>query len=106
MQMEMGYRYFHDADSRSQFESHSFPEMLMRVGALADWLELRAGWNFGSGSETFDTLTRSASGSEDLYVGAKLGLTPQQGVLPEMAIVPQMTVPVGGDYSAAKCFPA
>lgn len=104
-QMEMGYTFFHDTGPRSRLESHSFPEMLLRVGAFADWFELRAGWNFGSGCETLDTLTRSHSGSEDLYLGAKFGLTPQQGVYPEMSIVPQLTVPIGGDYSAHTVLP-
>lgn len=34
-------------------------------------------------------------GLEDLYLGAKIGLTPQRGLLPETALLPQMTVPTG-----------
>ncbi|WP_186775870.1 transporter [Rubripirellula tenax] len=36
---------------------------------------------------------QTAAGSDDLYLGFKIGLTSQNGVLPEMAIIPQMTVP-------------
>ena len=34
-------------------------------------------------------------GSDDLYLGEKLWLTKQSGVLPKMAILPQMFVPTG-----------
>lgn len=34
-------------------------------------------------------------GLDDLYLGVKLGLTPQEGWFPEMLLVPQMTVPTG-----------
>ncbi|MHB9066842.1 MAG: transporter [Pirellulaceae bacterium] len=104
-QLEMGYTFFHDRGPTSRVQSHSYPELLLRAGAFADWFELRVGWNFGSSSESFDTLTRSHSGSEDLYVGAKLGLTPQQGVWPEMALVPQMSVPLGGDFGTEEVLP-
>ena len=37
----------------------------------------------------------TVTGAEDLYLGFKIGLTPQEGILPEMALIPQMTVPTG-----------
>jgi hypothetical protein len=94
-QLEMGYTYLFDDDGVTRTSAHSFPEFLLRVGVWADWLELRAGWNYSSSTARFDPLTRTISGSEDLYLGLKLGLTPQDGILPEMALVPQMTVPTG-----------
>ena len=39
---------------------------------------------------------------EDMYLGIKLGLTPQEGILPEMAIIPQMTVPTGDSGFTAR----
>jgi hypothetical protein len=105
-QLEMGYTYFHDDGGGTSVSSHSYPEFLLRVGVLADWLEMRVGWNFGSVAERFDPLTRTSSGSEDLYLGLKIGLTPQDGILPEMALVPQMTVPTGHSaFSAGKVLP-
>jgi len=104
-QLEMGYTFFHDRGPRSEHAAHSFPELLCRVGTMAEWLELRVGWNFSSGFETFDALTRSTSGSDDLYLGVKLGLTPQQGVCPEMALVPQTSVPLGSQQSAHEVLP-
>ena len=95
-QLEMGYTYFRDEAGDTSFNGHSFPEFLLRVGVLADWLEFRVGWNYASFSERFDLATKaSLSGAEDMYLGLKLGLTPQDGILPEMALGPQMTVPTG-----------
>ena len=62
----------------------------MRAGLLRDWFELRIAYN--SGSLDDETLTH---GSQDLYIGAKIGLTPQRGLLPEMAIIPQATLATG-----------
>jgi hypothetical protein len=94
-QLEMGYTYFLDDDGVTRTTAHSFPEFLLRVGVWADWLELRAGWNYSSSTQNFDPLTRSISGGEDLYLGIKFGLTGQDGILPEMSLVTQMTVPTG-----------
>jgi hypothetical protein len=94
-QLEMGYTYFLDDDGVTRTTAHSFPEFLLRVGVWADWLELRAGWNYSSSKQNVDPLTRSISGSEDLYLGIKFGLTGQDGIFPEMSLVTQMTVPTG-----------
>jgi len=94
-QLEIGYTFTHDdaMDTRS----HSFPEPLLRYGVLEDWLELRVGWNYAD--ETTNRL--GVSGAEDLYLGFKIGLTPQEGILPEMALIPQMTVPTGASAFTA-----
>lgn len=90
-QLEIGYTYFHDNDGLTRATLHSYPETLLRFGILADWLELRAAWNYS----TTHVTGLENSGANDLYLGVKIGLTPQQGILPEMALVPQMTVPTG-----------
>lgn len=90
-QIELGWTYTYDNDGAASTRSHSYPETLLRYGALSEWLELRCGWNYAD--EVAAGLRNS--GSEDLYLGVKLGLTPQEGILPEMAIVPQMSVPTG-----------
>jgi hypothetical protein len=106
-QLEMGYTYFHDDDGGANRTSGStYPEFLFRVGVLADWLELRVGWTYSSVTETAGLISSEFRGSEDLYLGVKLGLTPQDGILPEMALVPQMTVPTGHrDFTAEKVLP-
>lgn len=91
LQVETGYTYSFDREGPDQTIGHSFPEALFRYGVFDDWLELRLATNVAG--ETFNSNT--VVGMEDIYVGAKLGLTPQHGWLPEMALVPQMTVPTG-----------
>ncbi|WP_254509605.1 transporter [Anatilimnocola floriformis] len=104
-QLEMGYTYFHDNDGATSFDGHSLPEMLLRIGVLADWLELRIAWNFGREQLRTGGVGIQTSGFDDLYVGLKLGLTPQQGILPEMALMPQMSVPLGSAFSANRVLP-
>ncbi len=92
-QLEIGYTYTFDEDTTGSTKSHSYAEPLLRYGILADWLEPRVGWNYADE----ETAGVTNSGSEDLYLGFKVGLTPQEGILPEMALIPQMTVPTGSD---------
>jgi len=101
-QLEIGYTYTFDNDGTTSTRSHSSPEPLLRYGVLADWLELRVGWNYA------DQVSGGVqvSGSEDLYLGFKIGLTPQEHFLPEMALIPQMTVPTGASpFSADEVLP-
>ena len=92
-QLELGYTYTFDNDGTAQTVSHSYPESLLRYGVGAEWLELRVGGNYADE----ESGGASASGSEDLYLGFKIGLTPQEDILPEMALIPQITVPTGAD---------
>jgi len=101
-QLEMGYTYTFDDAGTATTRSHSYPETLLRYGVLADWLEFRIAWNYEHQQSGGATL----AGSEDLYLGFKIGLTPQEGFLPEMALIPQMTVPTGADaFSADEVLP-
>lgn len=91
VQVEMGYTF--TKDSVDDLRAHSWGEPLFRVGAFADWFELRMA--------AFPVTQRAAGnttrGFEDLYLGAKIGLTPQEGILPEIAIMPQANIPSGGN---------
>ncbi len=101
-QLEIGYTFTSDDSGGTKTRSHSFPEPLLRYGILQDWLELRVAWNYNE--EQTNGVT--ASGADDLYLGFKIGLTPQQGVLPEMALIPQMTTPTGaGAFTANEVLP-
>lgn len=101
-QLEFGYTYSFDNDGTDQTIGNSYPETLLRYGILAEWLELRAVWNHAS-EETNGVGT---SGSEDVYLGLKIALTPQECLLPEMAIIPQMTIPTGSTaFSAGETLP-
>src|SRR5262245_27541762 len=92
-QIEMGYTYYFDRPTNHSVQT--FPEILFRAGALADWLEFRVGFTCASEREGFGALQTNVTGALDMYLGMKLALTPQDGILPEMAIVPQMLVPTG-----------
>lgn len=106
VQIESGYTFIRDRDGGSTLTAHSFPETLLRVGVLAEWLELRAAYNYGVETTQFGGTATELSGSEDLYLGVKLGLTPQEGILPEMALMPQMTVPTGSSaFGAGEVLP-
>jgi Putative MetA-pathway of phenol degradation len=105
-QLEMGYTFTRDANADYRLNAHSYPEFLLRTGLFADWFELRVGWNYASESEKTGTVLEKTAGAEDLYLGIKLGLTKQEGMLPEMALMPQMTVPTGAKaFSSSQVLP-
>ena len=96
-QFEIGYTYTYDVQNATRTRSQSMGEPLLRQGMFADWFELRLGLfpvnqRVRSGAES-----QTSIGTEDLYLGAKLGVTPQDGMLPEMAVIPQMTIPTGSE---------
>lgn len=96
LQIEFGYTYTQNRDNGSETVSHSIGEPLFRYGILADWLEFRfAAFPTIEERDPAGMPSDTTSGTEDLYLGFKIGLTPQEGLLPEMALVPQMTVPSG-----------
>jgi hypothetical protein len=100
-QIEMGYTYTHDEDPTTSVKSSTYPEILVRHGIFAEWLELRIGWSYAE-EETITGLVRNrVSGSEDLSLGLKIGLTPQECLLPAMALIPEMTLPTGDNNLTA-----
>jgi hypothetical protein len=102
-QVEMGYTFTIDRSAGTTTTQQSFPEMLWRIGLFAEWFEFRVQYNYGAND--LSTPGRPSMpaqvGSQDLYLGAKFGLTPQEGILPEMVILPQMTVPSGSPSMTA-----
>ena len=91
-QLEAGYTFILDDDA----QTHSWGEPLLRVGLFANWFEFRIATFPVSDSSRIRGQRVTESGFSDLYLGAKIGLTPQDGIFPELAIIPQMTVPTGG----------
>jgi len=94
-QIEFGYTFAYDDDSQGSTRVHSWGEPLLRYGMFADWLELRVGLFPVTETRRQPGADNTTSGTEDLYLGFKIGLTPQAGIYPEMAIIPQMSVPTG-----------
>lgn len=91
LQIEMGYTF--TKDNVDDLRAHSWGEPLFRIGMFADWFE----WRLAVFPVTERSAGDTTSSLEDLYVGAKIGLTPQEGILPEMAIMPQANIPSGGN---------
>lgn len=102
MMLESAYSF---TDARVGFESHSFPEMLVRYGAN-DWLEWRLGWNFETGggasvSSVNEGQVEDASLIERevehrIGYGAKAQLFTQEGLLPDAVVILQGYTPTGG----------
>ena len=96
-QIEFGYTYTYNNDAGESVRSQSFGEPLLRYGILADWLEFRiALFPVEERTRTVGA-SNTNRGTEDLYTGFKIALTPQEGILPEMALIPQMNLPTGGN---------
>jgi hypothetical protein len=97
VQLEMGYTFTSDSADGVHTTNHSFPETLLRVGVLADWLEFRAEWNYEIERTRAGGITETQSGADDLIIGFKIALTQQQCCLPETGIILGLSVPTGGD---------
>lgn len=106
IQIETGYSSYFDEEGGTRAVPHSFPETLVRAGVFREWFEFRFGWNY-FGELTNDNGAKSkAWGSDDIYLGAKVALAEQAGVLPEFTVFPQMRVPTGSSqFTAGEVLP-
>lgn len=100
-QLETGYTFIYNDDAGQLTHSHSFPESLLRLGMLAEWFELRIDWNYLIEREELGAIADTSSGTEDLGLGVKLALTPQEFLLPETAMILQSGVPTGSSEFTA-----
>jgi len=91
-------------DNRDTFETHSFPEFLLRRGVL-EWMELRVGWNYEVGGAANSVSGSSVGESEEgpelerehqISYGTKVVLTEQHGWRPQSAFIAQGFTPTGG----------
>ena len=105
-QLELGYTLGLDTEGEFTTRVHSYGEPLLRVGVLAERLELRVGTSVTTQVVDVSATGVVTSGLEDLYLGAKIALSGQRGVLPATALLPQMTVATGtGGFSAGRTLP-
>lgn len=105
-QFEFGYTFGVDDVGGVTTRTHSYGEPLLRAGVLAERLELRVGAGAGTlSTESHGTIV-TESGLEDLYLGVKLALSGQRGVLPATAVLPHVTLATGADaFSAGRSLP-
>lgn len=95
VQIETGYSIFSNRANGTRTTTHSFPEPLLRMGVFAEWFEFRLASNYLVEHTSANTGSRTVSGTDDMYLGAKVALAKQAGVLPELAVFPQMRLPTG-----------
>lgn len=106
VQVETGYTFYSDSSAGTTTQLHSYPETLVRAGLFQEWFEFRIQYNAFSESVGVPAGTSFLQGSDDLYLGAKVALAAQAGILPELTIFPQMKVPTGSPaYSADEVLP-
>lgn len=92
-QAELGYTYSYNDSPSPHSSSHSYPELGLRQGLFANWLELRASQNVSS----FSSAGEAATAFGNLELGTRLGIAPQFGVLPEFSITPHLRLPTGSN---------
>jgi Putative MetA-pathway of phenol degradation len=90
-QVESGSTYSRDDEPGTKTRQFSIGEPILRYGIFRDWLELRV----GAGYQDIEVNDVDRSGIEDMLVGFKIGLTPQDDFRPEMALIAQSSVPTG-----------
>jgi hypothetical protein len=106
VQVENGYTFYLDGSGGTTVQTHSFPETLVRLGLFQEWFEFRVQYNYFDEQISGAAGGGSLQGSDDLYLGAKVALTAQSGILPELTIFPQMRVPTGSpDISSDEVLP-
>jgi hypothetical protein len=96
--VEQSYSFI---DNRVGPDSNSFPELLARRG-LADWVELRVGWNYEAGGA--NTVSGNEVGAEDLQpetegrmlYGAKFLTSKQERWRPASSLIVQGYTPTAG----------
>ena len=100
VQLETGYVYSLDNHAGDRRTNNAFPDTLWRIGMFAEWFEWRIEYNYEIQNDTISngvlpSIHQRTSGSDDLLLGIKLCLTPQEGILPQMGLNPLMSVPSG-----------
>ncbi|MCE9546458.1 MAG: transporter [Planctomycetia bacterium] len=95
-QVEMGYTYYNDRNAGTTTTRHTYPELLLRQGMIADWFELRLSWQ-AEQDLIESNVGHQQSITHDLTVGCKVGLTPQDHYLPETAFILEADLPTGSN---------
>ena len=106
LQIEFGYTLGLLRGDDASVQTHSLGEPLLRFGLLADWLELRVAASPVAQHTTIDGSSDGDNGFEDLYLGIKLALSDQNGIIPALAVLAQTTLPTGSDaFSGGRAIP-
>lgn len=98
LQIETGYVFAMDETGPTRLRQHIIGDTLFRYGIGADWLELQFGLQPISETTRQNGVSTTHGGTNDLYVGTKIALTPQECHYPEMAIILRSVLPTGTDH--------
>jgi len=93
-QVEMGWTHAETASGAATLAGDALPETLLRVGLIADRVELRlihAGW----GMEALRPGGSLGSGLNDGAVGFKFGLLKEAALRPDVSLNVHTSVPIG-----------
>jgi len=105
--LESSYSYI---DNSGSADTHSFPELLWRYGALPG-IELRLGWNYEIGGG--GNVISNNEGAEGLFepginresrflYGLKTKITDQSGWIPRSALIVEAFTPTSGEAKATQ----
>jgi len=89
LQIEAGYQFLSD-DNGTDFESHSLPQAIVRLGLIED-LELQMGWSGYTWAEVGGT---DIDGANDASVALKWQITDDRARLP-VSLIAGLSVPIG-----------
>ena len=103
-QLDAGYSFTNDRESKNRTREHTAPEFLLRIGVVEDF-ELRIGWEgYGWTDTQFQRETRRGrrvnrddwtQGANDLSFGFKYKFAEQDGLIPHLGVIGAITVPSG-----------
>lgn len=101
LQFETGGFYTEDETDGLTAKATTFNTMLIRFG-IFDNFEFRLGWNFTETQFEMNGIENPnlLSGLEPLLVGAKIGITEEDGLIPKIGLVGSVLLPfsAGTDY--------
>ena len=98
LQIETGYLFAMDETGPARVRQHIIGDSLFRYGIGTDWLELQFGLQPISETTRQNGVSTTRGGTNDLYLGTKIALTPQEGRYPEMAIILRSVLPTGSNH--------
>lgn len=107
LQLEGGYTFEYDDESGQKTDSHTLPELLIRVGLLDD-LEFRFAWE-GYIENKFETTDGNSNqeGISDIVVGFKHKMYESTPLHPSLAFILETSLPTGdNDFGADELQPS
>jgi hypothetical protein len=95
--LESAYSFL---DNRRGPETHSFPELLLRLG-VAERIELRLGWNYEiGGAGTWPEGAEDLPREQRITYGLKAAVTEQDRWVPESSVLLDAFTPIEGESTA------